>query len=151
MIAITFWDVIDNRSEMLTYLREKVTRLLPQVRGLPLVFLSGLTGKGLDRLFPAIERIQIDWSARIKTPDLNEWLRQTVARHPPPADKGRPVKLKYITQTKTRPPTFVIKSSRADSVPESYKRYLVNTLRDDFDLPGIPIRIHLRSGANPYA
>ena len=128
-----------------------MTRLLPQIRGVPLVFLSGLTGKGLDRLFPAIERIQIDWSARIKTPDLNEWLRQTVARHPPPADRGRPVKLKYITQTKTRPPTFVIKSSRADSVPESYKRYLVNTLREDFDLPGIPIRIHLRSGANPYA
>ncbi len=150
VIAATFWDIIDNRTEMMEILREKVTRLLPQVRGVPLIFLSGLTGKGIDKLFPAIERLQIDWSARIKTPDLNEWLRQTISRNPPPADKGRPVKLKYITQTKTRPPTFVIKSSRADSVPESYKRYLVNTLRGDFDLPGVPIRIHLRSGDNPY-
>ncbi len=150
VLAFSMWDLIDNKSEMLAHLREKTARLLPQLKGIPIVFLSGLTGKGVERLFPAIEQVQVDWSARIKTSDLNDWLRQVTSRHPPPADKGRAVKLKYISQTKTRPPTFVVKSSRAAAVPESYKRYLVNQLREDFDLPGIPIRLLVKAGRNPY-
>lgn len=151
VLAYNMWDLVDNKSEMASFIRQKARKLLPQIKGVPQVFISGLTGKGIDRLFPAIEQVQVDWSAKIKTSDLNEWLAQTISRHPPPADKGRPVKMKYISQTKTRPPTFVIKCARAGSVPESYKRYLVNALREDFDLPGIPIRLMVRAGHNPYA
>ena len=151
VLAATMWDLVDKKSLLAQELREKTGRLLPQIRGVPLVFLSGLTGKGVDKLFPAVEQVHIDWSARIKTPDLNEWLSQVTARHPPPADKGRAVRMKYITQTKTRPPTFVIKCARADAVPKSYERYLINTLREDFDLPGIPLRLFIRAGENPYA
>ena len=99
---------------------------------------------------PAIERIHNDWSAKIKTSELNDWLSEKVAKHPPPAVAGRRVKPKYISQTKTRPPTFVLKCSRADKLPDSYKRYLINGLREDFDLPGIPIRLIVKSDDNPY-
>jgi GTP-binding protein len=150
VLAITKWDLVKNKSEKVIELREKSTRLLPQMRGIPLVMFSGLTGKSIDRLLPAIERVQIDWSAKIKTSQLNEWLSEKTHRHNPPSANGRPVKLKYITQIKTRPPTFVIKCSREDAVPESYKRYLINGLREDFDLPGVPIRMHVRAGSNPY-
>jgi len=121
------------------------------MRGIPLVMFSGLTGKSIDRLLPAIERVQIDWSAKLKTSDLNDWLIEKTQKHNPPSANGRPVRLKYISQTKTRPPTFVIKTSREDAIPESYKRYLINGLREDFDLPGVPIRMHVRAGNNPYA
>lgn len=150
VLAITKWDLVTDKSERAKMLREKVERLLPQMRGIPLVMFSGLTGKSLNRLLPAIERVQIDWSAKVKTSDLNAWLSEKTQRHPPPAANGRAVRLKYISQTKTRPPTFVVKSSRENAVPESYKRYLINGLRDDFDLPGVPIRLHVRAGANPY-
>ncbi len=151
ILAVTKWDLIRNKSETAAVLREKVGRLLPQVRGIPLVMFSGLTGKSINRLLPAIERVQIDWSAKIKTSDLNDWLSEKTQRHPPPAANGRAVRLKYMTQTKTRPPTFVVKCSRENAIPESYKRYLINGLRDDFDLPGVPIRIFVRAGHNPYA
>lgn len=151
VLAITKWDLITNKSEKAKELREKATRLLPQMRGIPVVMFSGLTGKSIDRLLPAIERVQIDWSAKLKTSELNDWLIEKTQKHNPPSANGRPVRLKYISQTKTRPPTFVIKCSREDAVPESYKRYLINGLRDDFDMPGVPIRIHVRAGNNPYA
>ena len=150
VLAFNMWDLVKDKSETARALRERTARLLPQLKGLPVVFLSALTGKGVERLFPAIEKVQIDWSAKIRTSDLNDWLAEVTNRNPPPADKGRPVKLKYISQIKTRPPTFVVKSSRADAVPESYRRFLVNALREDFDLPGIPIRLSVRAGANPY-
>lgn len=150
ILAVTKWDLIKNKSEKVIELKEKAERLLPQMRGIPLVMFSGLTGKSIDRLLPAIERAQIDWSAKLKTSDLNEWLAEKTQRHNPPSANGRPVRLKYISQTKTRPPTFVIKCSREDSVPESYKRYLINGLREDFDLPGVPIRMYVRAGNNPY-
>jgi len=111
---------------------------------------SGLTGKSVDRLLPAIERVQIDWSAKVKTSELNDWLGEKVARHPPPAVNGRRIKPKYISQTKTRPPTFVLKCSRATKLSESYKRYLINGLREDFDLWGIPIRLYIKADSNPY-
>ena len=150
ILAITKWDLVKNKSEKVIEFREKAGRLLPQMRGIPLVMFSGLTGKSIDRLLPAIERVQVDWSAKLKTSDLNDWLAEKTQRHNPPSANGRPVRLKYISQTKTRPPTFVIKCSREDAVPESYKRYLINGLRDDFDLPGVPIRMFVRAGNNPY-
>ena len=131
-------------------LRERAARLLPQLRGMPVIMFSGLTGKSVDRLLPAIERVQIDWSAKVKTSELNDWLREKVQRHPPPAVNGRRIKPKYVSQTKTRPPTFVLKCSRATKLPESYRRYLINGLRDDFDLMGIPIRMFVKADENPY-
>ena len=151
VIGVTKWDLVKHKSEMAKELREKAARLLPQLRGVPVVMFSGLTGKSVDRLLPAIERVHIDWSAQIKTSDLNEWLSEKIIRHPPPAVNGRRIKPKYISQTKTRPPTFVLKCSRADRLPESYKRYLINGLREDFELPGTPIRMFIRADKNPYA
>lgn len=150
VIGVTKWDLVENKSEASKALREMAGRLLPQFGGVPVVMFSGLTGKSVDRLLPAIERIHNDWSAKIKTAELNDWLSEKVARHPPPAVAGRRVKPKYISQTKTRPPTFVLKCSRAEKLPESYKRYLVNGLREDFGLPGIPIRMIVKSDDNPY-
>ena len=150
VIGITKWDLADNKSEMSKALRETAARLLPQLRGCPVITFSGLTGKSVDRLLPAIERVQVDWSAKVKTSELNDWLMEKVRRHPPPAVNGRRIKPKYISQTKTRPPTFVLKCSRATKLPESYRRYLVNGLREDFDLWGIPIRLFVRADENPY-
>ncbi len=110
VLAVTKWDLVKDKSERAKMLREKVERLLPQMRGIPLIMFSGLTGKSINRLLPAIERVQIDWSAKVKTSDLNAWLSEKTQRHPPPAANGRAVRLKYISQTKTRPPTFVVKS-----------------------------------------
>ncbi|NNE58167.1 MAG: ribosome biogenesis GTPase Der [Hellea sp.] len=150
VIGVTKWDLVENKSEMAKSLREMAGRLLPQLRGVQVIMFSGLTGKSVDRLLPAIERTHIDWSAKVKTADLNEWLAEKVRRHPPPAVNGRRIRPKYITQTKTRPPTFVLKCSRATSLPDSYKRYLINGLREDFDLPGTPIRLFVRADKNPY-
>ncbi|WP_298917486.1 ribosome biogenesis GTPase Der [uncultured Algimonas sp.] len=150
VIGVTKWDLVENKSEASKALREMAGRLLPQFGGVPVVMFSGLTGKSVDRLLPAIERVHHDWSAKMKTSELNDWLSEKVAKHTPPAVAGRRVKPKYISQTKTRPPTFVLKCSRADRLPESYKRYLVNGLREDFDLPGIPIRLIVKADENPY-
>ena len=150
VIGVSKWDLVENKSEMAKALRERAERLLPQLRGCPVVMFSGLTGKSVDRLLPAIERVQIDWSAKVKTSELNDWLSEKIQRHPPPAVNGRRIKPKYMSQTKTRPPTFVLKCSRAAKLPESYKRYLVNGLRDDFDLKGIPIRLYVKADENPY-
>ena len=150
VIGVTKWDLVENKSEMSKGLREAAARLLPQIKGVPVVMFSGLTGKSVDRLLPAIERVQIDWSAKVKTSELNDWLSEKVARHPPPAVNGRRIKPKYISQTKTRPPTFVLKCSRATKLPESYRRYLINGLREDFDLWGIPIRLYIKADSNPY-
>jgi len=150
VIGVTKWDLVENKSEMAKYLREEAARLLPQLKGVPVVMFSGLTGKSVDRLLPAIERVQIDWSAKVKTSELNDWLVEKVQRHPPPAVNGKRIKPKYISQTKTRPPTFVLKCSRATKLPESYKRYLINGLREDFELVGIPIRLYVKADENPY-
>ena len=150
VIGVTKWDLEQNKSEMSKILREKAERLLPQVRGVPVVMFSGLTGKSVDRLLPAIEQVQIDWSAKLKTAELNDWLSEKVQRHPPPAVQGRRIRPKYISQTKTRPPTFVLKCSRADHLPASYERYLINGLREDFGLPGVPIRLFVKADKNPY-
>ena len=151
LIAVNKWDKVDEPQVVMEDLKEKLGRLLPQVRGVPIITFSALTGRGVDKLMPAIIKVHDVWNSRIATAKLNKWLDVVVAKHAPPASRGRPVTLRYMTQVKSRPPTFAIFSSRAHEVPTSYKRYLVNALRETFDLPGVPIRMFLRSGSNPYA
>jgi GTP-binding protein len=151
VIAMGKWDLMERRPGALTKLREEADYRLPQLKGAPLVAVSGLTGEGLDRLMQAIADVHAVWNRRVATRALNRWLGHAVAEHPPPAVAGRRIKLNYITQPKARPPSFVMFCSRADALPEAYRRYLVNALRETFDLPGIPIRLTLREKANPYA
>jgi GTP-binding protein len=150
VLVMNKWDAVENRQEAFPILKEKVGRLLPQAPGVPIICLSALTGKNIDRLMPAVTKVYIDWNAKVKTSDLNVWLQDAVARHPPPAAKGRRIKIKYIAQTKTRPPTFVAQCQRAEELPESYRRYLVNSLREAFDIPAVPIRLILNRQKNPY-
>jgi len=151
VIAVNKWDLVDDRQAMMKELRLEVERLLPQVRGVPLVPLSGLTGDGTDKLMAAILEIHQVWNRRIPTARLNRWLEQVTGRHPPPAVAGRAIRLRYMTQAKSRPPHFIVMCSRPKELPESYRRYLVNGLREEFKLPGVPLRITLRKGENPYA
>ena len=151
VLAVNKWDLEEEKPQKLNELREAFTRLLPQLRGAPMVMISALTGKGLDRLNTAIVKAYAVWNSRISTGRLNRWLAVQTAEHPPPAPGGRRVRLRYMTQVKTRPPTFVIFTSVPEAVAEDYKRFLVNGLRRDFDMPGTPIRLHLRAGDNPYA
>jgi GTP-binding protein len=151
VIAFNKWDLIENPQEMLAELREKTARLLPQVRGIRAVTLSAETGRGLDRLMEAVLGTHRVWNSRVSTGKLNRWLEGILAHHPPPAVAGRRLKIKYITQAKTRPPGFVLSTSRPDAMPQSYIRYLVNSLREAFDLPGVPIRMVLRASENPFA
>lgn len=148
VIAVNKWDLEDDKQDKLAELKEMFDRLLPQLRGAPLVTVSAKTGRGLDRLHDAIRRAHDTWNRRITTNRLNTWLGAMTEAHPPPAPGGHRIKLRYITQAKTRPPGFVIKCSRPEELPESYKRYLINGLREHFDMPGTPIRLYFRSQAN---
>jgi len=152
VIAVNKWDLEDEKQEKLAELKEMFERLLPQLRGAPLVTVSAKTGRGLDRLHDAIRRTHDIWNKRITTARLNTWLGAMTEAHPPPAPGGHRIKLRYMTQVKARPPGFVIMCSRPDEMPESYKRYLVNGLRDHFEMPGVPIRIMFRSQSdkNPF-
>lgn len=150
IIAINKWDVVEDRQEKLTELREECERLLPQIRGVPLVTVAGLTGQGLDKMMQAIIGAYKVWNRRIATGTLNRWLDITTERHPPPAVAGRRIRLRYMTQAKTRPPHFIAFCSRPEALPDSYTRYLINGLRESFKLPGAPIRLTLRKGDNPY-
>jgi GTP-binding protein len=152
VLAVNKWDLEGEKQEKLAELKEMFERLLPQLRGAPLVTVSAKTGRGLDRLHEAICRAHDTWNARVPTARLNSWLGAMTEAHPPPAPGGHRIKLRYITQAKTRPPGFVVKCSRPDELPESYKRYLVNGLREHFNLPGTPIRLYFRSQAseNPW-
>lgn len=151
VVAFNKWDLIEDRQATLADLRERTERLLPQVRGLQAVPVSAETGHGLDRLMEAVALTHETWSRRVSTGPLNRWLEHVVTRHPPPAVAGRRLKVKYITQVKTRPPGFVLSCSRPEAMPRSYVRYLVNGLREAFDMAGVPIRVALRTSANPYA
>ena len=152
VVAVNKWDIEPERQAKLKSLQEAFERLLPQLRGAPLVTLSGKTGRGIDRLRDAILKAHDTWNRRVSTAKLNEWLRPMVEQHPPPAPGGRRIRLRYMTQVKTRPPTFVVMCSHPDLLPASYSRYLVNGLREDFDMPGTPIRLFMRSQSdkNPY-
>src|SRR5881275_613941 len=150
VIAVNKWDLIEGKSGAAA-LRDDADHLLPQVRGVPVVAVSGLMGEGIDRLMAAIEQAWAVWNRRVPTAALNRWFEQAVDANPPPAVSGRRLKLNYITQAKARPPSFILFCSRADAVPQSYLRYLVNSLREFFDLPGTPVRMTLREKANPFA
>jgi GTP-binding protein len=150
VIGLNKWDLVADQPKLLATLREEAARLLPQVRGAPVVALSGLAGQGLDRLMEAAVAAEDVWNSRIATAKLNEWLEGALSANPPPAVSGRRIKIRYMTQVKTRPPHFAAFGNQLDALPKSYSRYLVNGLRDAFDLPGVPIRLSLRSGRNPY-
>jgi GTPase len=151
VIGMNKWDLIESRPGAIKQLREETDHWLPQVKGVPVVAVSGLTGAGLDRLMQAVIDAHAVWNRRVETSALNRWIAAVVAAHPPPAVSGRRIRLDYITQPKSRPPTFVLFTSRADALPDAYRRYLVNSLRETFDLAGTPIRLALREKKNPYA
>jgi len=151
IIAINKWDACADRAAALAAVRDRLKRSLSQTEGIHVVPISALRGQHLDRLMRAVFDVREVWERRIPTGALNRWLAATLQAHPPPAPAGRRIKLRYMTQAKTRPPTFVIFCSRPQALPASYMRYLENALRADFELPGTPIRILMRKGENPYA
>jgi len=152
VIAVNKWDLEDDKQDKLAEVKEMFERLLPQLRGAPLITVSAKTGRGLERLREAILQVHDTWNKRIPTARLNSWLGAMTEAHPPPAPGGRRIKMRYMTQVKTRPPGFIVMCSHQDMVPDSYKRYLTNGLRDHFEMPGTPIRITLRGQGdkNPY-
>jgi GTP-binding protein len=151
VLAVNKWDLVHDRRGTLARLRERLDEVLPQLRGVALVPVSGLTGSGLDAVMGAVVAADAVWNRRVPTAALNRWLGMTQERHPPPLAAGRRLRLRYITQVNTRPPTFALFASQPGELPESYRRYLVNELRAAFELPGTPIRLMLRKGENPYA
>lgn len=152
VLAVNKWDLEAEKQDKLRALKEQFTRLLPQLKGAPLITVSALTGRGLDRLQEAILSAHEVWNRRVTTSQLNRWLVGMLEQHPPPAPQGKRIKLRYMTQVKARPPGFVVMASHPDLLPASYSRYLVNGLREDFDMPGTPIRLFMRSqsDANPF-
>lgn len=151
VVAINKWDLVNEKQSQQKVLREIVGQKLAQVPGVKVVTVSALAERGLDKLMEAIMSSHGVWNKRIATSPLNDWLRSAVDRHPPPAVSGRRIRIRYITQPSSRPPTFVAFTSRPTALPKSYLRYLLNSLRDTFDLPGTPIRLNLRKSDNPFA
>jgi GTP-binding protein len=151
IVALDKWDLVTDQQNRFRELREEADHALPQLGGLAVVAVSGLTGHGIDKLVTAIVKAYDTWNIRVSTAALNKWLERMLEDHPPPATSGRRLKLRYMTQTKARPPTFVAFCSRPEALPESYRRYLVNGLRERFGLAGIPIRLVLRKRDNPFA
>jgi GTP-binding protein len=150
VIAVNKWDLAEQKPGAIATLRQQAAEKLTQIKDVPLVAVSGLTGEGLERLMQAIVDAYEVWNRRVATAALNRWFEDAISAHPPPAVSGRRLKFNYITQAKTRPPSFVLFCTRADAVPDAYKRYLLNSLRDNFDLPGTPIRLLLREKKNPF-
>ncbi len=151
IIAVNKWDAIKDKAGVMQELRDKLDVSFAQAKGIPVLTFSALTGRGTHRLMPTVLDSHDIWSRRIPTSQLNRWLEATTERHLPPVISGRRIRLRYMTQAKSRPPSFFINCSKAAELPESYTRYLINGLREDFDMPGVPIRIYLRSSDNPYA
>jgi GTP-binding protein len=151
VLALNKWDAVADRTKARRAITDRLETSLAQSRGLPVVPLSALTGSGVDQLLPAVRQAHAVWNTRVPTAELNRWFEHALTRHPPPLLKGRRLKLRYVTQAKARPPTFVVFGTRAEQLPEDYQRYLVNSLRETFDLPGTPIRLQLRGTRNPYA
>jgi GTP-binding protein len=151
VLALNKWDAVADRGAARRALSDRLQTSLAQMRGIPLVTLSALTGEGVDRLLPAVRQASAVWNTRVPTGALNRWFEGALERHQPPLVEGKRLKLRYITQAKARPPTFVVFGTRAEQTPEDFRRYLVNGLRDTFDLPGTPIRLQFRGTTNPYA
>jgi GTP-binding protein len=151
VLVLNKWDAVADRAGVRRAIADRLERSLAQLHGIPVVTLSGLTGAGVSALLPAVRRVHEVWNTRVPTAALNRWFEQALERHQPPLVQGRRLKLRYATQAKARPPTFVVFGTRAEQVPEDYQRYLVTELREAFDLPGVPIRLQLRGTKNPYA
>jgi GTP-binding protein len=151
VIALNKWDAVPDRNAARKAVSDRLEFSLAQMKGITVVTLSALTGAGVDRLLPAVRAAHAVWNTRIPTGELNRWFEHALDRHPPPLVQGRRLKLRYITQAKARPPTFVAFGTRAEMMPEEYQRYLVNSLRQTFHLPGVPVRLQLRGTKNPYA
>ncbi len=151
VIGINKWDLVEDRDRHLRALRAAIARQLPQLKGVPVVPVSALSGRGTVKLMKAVFDVYDAWNRRIPTATLNRWFSEAVEGHPPPAVAGRRIRLRYITQPHARPPTFVIFCSRPEALPDSYKRYLVNSLREELGLAAVPVRVHLRKPKNPYA
>lgn len=151
VLALNKWDAVADRQAVRQAIADRLDTSLAQMKGIPVVTMSARTGAGVEKLLPAIRAVHSVWNKRVSTGELNRWFEQALERHTPPLIEGRRLKLRYITQAKARPPTFVVFGTRAEKMPESYRRYLVNGLREMFDLPGTPIRLQLRGTINPYA
>ncbi len=151
VIGLNKWDLVADQPGLLKELREECDRMLAQVRGVTCVPLSGLSGQGLDRLMEAVMKAADVWNTRVSTARLNKWLADVLSHHPPPAVAGRRIKIRYMTQPKSRPPTFVLFGNQLPDLPTAYKRYLTHGLREAFNLPGTPIRFNMRAGDNPYS
>jgi GTP-binding protein len=151
VFATNKWDLVEKRAGAIGKLREKRDRLLPQLAGAPLIAVSAVTGEGIDRLLPSVLAADRAWNTRVPTATLNRFLEQALARHAPPAIHGRRVRIRYMTQPKSRPPTFALFGNQLKALPEAYLRYLANSLRETFHLEGAPIRFLLRTAKNPYA
>ena len=150
VIALTKWDAVEDRTGARKAALDRISISLSQMKGITIVPLSAESGEGVKKLFPAIRDTYEKWNLRIPTSQLNRWFEGALERFPPPLVDGRRLKLRYITQIKARPPTFALFGTRAEQVPETYQRYLVNSLRETFEMPGVPIRIYLRGTDNPY-
>ncbi|MFT8791381.1 GTPase Der [Komagataeibacter saccharivorans] len=151
VLALNKWDAVEDRAETRQAIKDRIEMSLAQMRGIPVVSFSALTGAGINKLLPTVRRAHEIWNRRVPTGALNRWFEMMVSRHPPPLVDGRRLKLRYITQAKARPPTFILFGTRTDQLPDDYQRYLVNGMREEFDLPGTPIRLLLRASSNPYA
>jgi GTP-binding protein len=150
VVAVNKWDLVVDKQKLLREIRDSIEDDLAQVRGIPVVALSALSGRGLDRLMEAVFEVYATWNRRVPTNALNRWLSEIVEKHSPPAVAGKRIRLRYMTQPSARPPTFVLFCSRPDDLPKSYLRFLSNSLRETFDLAGVPLRLQLRKGKNPY-
>lgn len=150
VIGLNKWDLVADKQGLLAELKEKAYHLLAQIRGVEIVPLSGLAGDGIDRLMQAVFRAYEVWNRRVSTARINRWLEGVLSAHPPPAVAGRRIKIRYMTQAKARPPTFALFGNQLEHLPVSYLRYLTNNLREAFELPGTPVRLHTRGGGNPY-
>ena len=151
IIAANMWDAVEDKSHSIKQINDRLKISLAQIRGVPVVPISGLYGKGLNRLFDSVQLISSIWQTRISTGRLNRWLEIMLEAHPPPLVQGRRLKIRYMTQIKTKPPTFTLFVSRPKDLPEAYLRYLIGGLRDEFNLWGVPLRMITRKGSNPYA
>ncbi len=150
VVVLNKWDAVTDRAAARKAATERLEESLAQMKGITMVTLSALTGAGIDRLLPAVRKAHAIWNTRVATGELNRWFERALARHPPPMVSGRRLKLRYVTQAKARPPTFITFGTRAERIPEDYQRYLVNSLRETFELPGTPIRMELRGTKNPF-
>jgi len=151
ILVLNKWDAVEDRNKTRKAISDRLETSMTQMRGIPVVTLSAATGAGVEKFLPAVRAASAVWNTRVATGALNRWFETALERHPPPLVEGRRLKLRYITQAKARPPTFLVFGTRAELMPEDYHRYLVNGLRESFDLPGTPIRIYGRGTTNPYA